>query len=471
MDATELTYAGAAEQARLIRDGDVSSREVVEATLQRIDRLNPLLSAYRVVFAERALAEAGQADARRSSGQERPLLGVPVAIKDDTDVAGATTAWGSLATSSQPARVDADVVTRLRAAGAIVIGKTQTPELTIWPFTETLAFGATRNPWNTDYTPGGSSGGSGAAMAAGLCGVAMGSDGAGSIRIPASFCGLFGLKPQRDRIPLGPNHHDAWHGLTVYGPLARRVADAAIFMDATADDRPEGGFAAALDEPLAPLRIALSVKPPPGAITRLGGEQQRALKESADLLRALGHQVTELEIDYGPAAFLNLLARYLRGASDDADGVPHPERLERRTRGMQRLGHLISDTQLAKARAAEATVAQRINAIFEQVDVLLMPGPAGPPFEIGALHGRGALWTLNTAAARVPYYGAWNAIGQPAASVPAGFGAHGLPLSVQLAGKPGDDVTLLRLAAQMETARPWADARPALGDQVAVAAA
>ncbi|MCU0258727.1 MAG: amidase [Solirubrobacteraceae bacterium] len=460
MDATDLAYAGAAEQARLIRAGEVSARELTETTLARIDRLNPRLNAYRVVFHERALAEADQADARRSSGQDRPLLGVPVAIKDDADVAGVPTAFGSLATSSAPKPVDSDVVVRLRSAGAVIVGKTNVPELTIWPFTESLGYGAARNPWNDAYTPGGSSGGTGAAVAAGLCGVALGSDGAGSIRIPASFNGLFGIKPQRDRISLGPDHHDGWQGLAQYGPLARHVADAALFLDATADGAPAGGYAAALAEPLARLRVALSWKAPPGAVARLGAEQRAAIEDTAAALRELGHTVVEHEIDYGPGAFTNVLVRYLRGIADDAAVLPHPERLELRSRGMARMGRLIPQSRVDAARRAEATLAGRINTIFDHCDVVLLPGAAGPPFRVGELNGRGTLWTLNAAAARVPFYGVWNAIGQPAMSVPAGFDALGLPLAAHLAGRPGDERTLLRLAAQLEQARPWADRRP-----------
>src|SRR5215207_6952809 len=190
MDASDLCFAGAAEQARLVAAGEVSARDLVEATLQRIERLNPTLNAFRVVFAARALIEAHQADARRGAGGERPLLGVPVAVKDDIDVAGEISAYGSLA-HGEPATEDAPAVRALRAAGAIIVGKTNVPELTIWPFTESLAYGATRNPWSLDHTSGGSSGGAGSAVAAGLAGVGLGSDGAGSIRIPASFCGLF----------------------------------------------------------------------------------------------------------------------------------------------------------------------------------------------------------------------------------------------------------------------------------------
>ncbi len=461
MDATDLAYAGAAEQARLIRDGEVTSREVVAATLDRIERLQPTLNAFRIVFAERALAEADQADARRASGQDRPLLGVPVAIKDDTDIAGETTAWGTAA-NDVVKRTDSDVVARLREAGAVLIGKTNVPELTIFPFTETLRFGATRNPWNTDYTTGGSSGGSGAAVAAGLCGVALGSDGGGSIRIPAGFNGIFGIKPQRDRISLGPDHHDGWCGLSVYGPLARSVADAAVFLDATAGSVPEGGFAAALATDAGPLRIALSVKPPPplGPSVKLHDDQRHALESTAALLRDLGHTVIEREVDYPVAAFFTFSARYLSGINNDLVTLDRPDRVDRRTKGMARLGSLIPAAVLARARAAEPAIAARINTIFDEADVVLMPGASGPPFEIGELHGRGALWSLNASGLRVPWHPIWNVIGQPAASVPAGFDANGLPLSAQLCGRPGDEVTLLRLSAQLEAARPWATRRP-----------
>jgi amidase len=457
MDATDLCFAGAAEQARLVASGEVSARELVEATLQRIERLNPTLNAFRVVFAARALIEAHQADARHGAGGHRPLLGVPVAVKDSIDVAGEITAHGSLAHGG-PAERDADVVRALRDAGAIVVGKTNVPELTVWPFTETLAFGATRNPWSLDHTPGGSSGGAGAAAAAGLCGLALGSDGAGSIRIPSAFCGLFGLKPQRDRVSLGPNQRDAWHGMVVNGPLTRRVADAALFLDVTGG----GGFAEAAGRAPGRLRVAVSTKVPPGAIARLGAEQRRAVEDTAELLRSLGHEVVEREIDYGAGAALNVTARYLRGIHDEAAAIEHPDRLEARTQGMAKLGGLIPASQLARARAAEPALAARINAIFDHADVVLLPGPSGPPFRIGQLHGRGALWTLNVAAAKVPWYPIFNAIGQPAASVPAGFDAAGLPLAVQLGGRPNDEATLLSLAAQIERERPWADRRPEL---------
>src|SRR5207253_3224815 len=236
MDASELAYAGIARQAELIAAGEVSARELLDLYLARIERFDPLLNAFRVVFAERSRLEADQADARRRAGETRPLLGVPVAIKDDIDVAGEVTAWGTNAHGG-PAPADAEVVRRLREAGAVVIGKTNVPELTIWPFTESATFGVTRNPWDPDRTPGGSSGGSAAAVAAGLVGAALGSDGGGSIRLPSAYCGLFGLKAQRGRVSLAP-HPDHWHGMSVVGWLTRTVADSALLYDVTRGPHP-----------------------------------------------------------------------------------------------------------------------------------------------------------------------------------------------------------------------------------------
>src|SRR5215208_6667074 len=221
MDRDQLAYAGVVRQAELVRSGEVSSRELVELYLERIERLDPQLNAFRTVMAERALVDAQQADGRRGAGDDRPLLGVPIAVKDVQDVTGEVTRWGTDAFST-PAAQDSELVRRLRVAGAVIIGKTNCPELAIMGETEGPAFGITRNPWNTGRSPGGSSGGSAAAVAAGLCAAATASDGAGSIRIPASNCGLFGHKPTRDRIPLTPvTVH--WYGLSVAGFETRGV--------------------------------------------------------------------------------------------------------------------------------------------------------------------------------------------------------------------------------------------------------
>jgi amidase len=460
MNATEIAFAGAAEQARMLAAGAITAPELLELYLERIARLDTELNAFRIVLADSARAEAEEAQRRLDAGERLLLLGVPIAIKDDVDVAGQVTAWGTSAHG--PAKThDGEVVRRLREAGAVIAGKTNVPEMTIWPFTETLTFGATRNPWDVSRSTGGSSGGTGAAVAAGLVAMGLGSDGGGSIRIPATWCGLFGIKPQRDRVPLAP-HDDAWQGLSVNGPLARTVEDAALFLDATTTTPgPDGGFVAAAGRDPGRLRIAISTKIPPGLLARVGKAQRAAVEEATALLRELGHDVVLRDPDYpATAGALHFMQRYLRGISDDVKTMPHPERLEARTRGMARLGSLISDRRIAAVRAGEGAVAARVMSIFDDVDVLLTPGTALGPSRIGAYQRRGALATLNSVIGRVPFQAVFNATGQPAAVVPWGLDGDGLPLSVQLVGRPSDEATLLSLSAQIESARPWAGRRP-----------
>lgn len=462
MNPDDLAFAGAAAQARLLADGVISAPALVETYLDRIAALDPVLRSYRVVLADRARHEAAAAQARLDAGERSPLLGVPIAIKDDIDVAGEVTTYGSAAHG--PARNrDADVVGRLRAAGAVILGKTAVPEMMIWPFTETLTFGATRNPYNTDFTPGGSSGGSGAAVAAGLAALAVGSDGMGSIRIPSTWCGLFGIKPQRDRVPLAP-HDDAWSGLSVNGPMARSVEDAAVFLDATTTlPGPDGGFVGAARRSPGRLRIALSDKVPPPLAARVGREQRAALVGAGALLRDLGHDVVQRDPDYPPSAvYAQALPRYFRGVSDDVAMLPHPERLDRRTRSFARIGAMVSDRRLAAMRAAEHDITARILAIFDDVDVVITPGSAAGPSRVGAYQRRGAIATLALVSARVPFQAMFNVTGQPAAVVPWGLDAYGIPTSIQLVSRPCDEATLLSLSAQIETARPWRDRRPAV---------
>jgi amidase len=456
----DIAFAGAAEQARLLGEGAVTAPALLETYLDRIDRLNPVLRAYRVVLEDSARAEAAAAQRRLDAGERLPLLGVPVAIKDDVDVAGEVTTMGTDA-QGPPRDEDAEVVRRLRAAGAVILGKTMVPELCIWPFTESLTFGATRNPWDVGRTPGGSSGGSAAAVAAGLAAVALGSDGGGSIRIPSTWCGLYGIKPQRDRVPLAP-HHGAWNGLSANGPIARTVADAALFLDVTtAMPAPAGGFVAAAARPPGRLRIALSTKVPPPLVAPVGKAQRRAVRDAGVLLRELGHDVVVRDPDYPVTATLtNMIPRYLRGVADDMAMMPSPQRAEARTRTIVRLGGLFSDRRIAATHAAGDRICARVLSIFDDVDVVITPGTATGPSRIGAYQRRGAVVTLLLVGMRVPFQEVFNVTGQPAAVVPWGLDGDGLPLSIQLVGRPCDEATLLALSAQIEGARPWSRRRP-----------
>jgi amidase len=471
VDSRELAFAGAARQAELIRTGEVSPRELVDLCLVRIERLEPSLNAFRLVWAERARAEADQAAARVRAGEDRPLLGVPVAVKDNVDVAGEVTTHGTAAFET-PAREDSEVVRRLRAAGAIVIGKTLLPEFAVWPATQSATYGATVNPWHGGYGSGGSSGGSGAAVAAGLVGLAHASDGGGSIRNPAAHCGLFGLKPQRGRVSLAPDL-EHWKGLSVYGCLSRTVADTALFLDAVAGPvpgsrgepsppPPDRPFAEAVGAAPGRLRVAVSTKPPTTP-AKVDDRVRRAVEETADLLRSLGHDVTERDPDYGRVPLQLMFGpRYLRGALEDFERSERPELVERRTRGLARLGRLIPDAVLARARADTEVWARNLQRFWDDFDVLLIPTLPGLPGRLNALDGFGTGRMMRASGPAVAFTAPWNMTGQPAASVPAGWTSEGVPLAVQIVARPNDEATLLSLAAQIERERPWADRLPPL---------
>ncbi len=465
MDSSDLAFAGLAKQAAMVRAGSVSSRELVELYLERIERIDPELNSYRVVMAERALADADQADSRHAAGDDRPLLGVPIAIKDNTDIAGELTTNGTAA-HGPPASEDAEQVRRLRAAGCVILGKTTLPELAIMGTTEGPAFGVTRNPWDVTRTPGGSSGGSGAAVAAGLAAAGHATDGAGSIRIPAACCGLFGLKPQRGRVPLAPDDEQHWNGLSVAGAVTHTVLDNALFLDAVAGPGPAPGgpalerpFAEAAKQAPGKLRIAVSLRPP--LMARVSAETRRAVEETGELLRSLGHDVEYVEPPL-TEWLTEVLPRYLKGIEREAAATAHPERLQRRTRGFARLGSLIPQPLLERALRIERQVADRYNRVLEGRDVLMTPVMSTRQPAAAEWEGRGALRTLIEMTMVYPYCVIWNATGQPAAAVPAGFSADGLPLSVQLIAKPEQDHLLLSLAAQIEAERPW-DRRPPTG--------
>jgi amidase len=466
MADTDVPFAGPARHAELVRAGEVSPRELVTLYLKRIAQLDSKLNSYRVVRAEQALEEADEAERRRASGDDAPLLGVPIAVKDTVDVAGEVTTLGTGA-AGDPAREDSEIVKRLRAAGAIIIGKTNLPELAFAMFTESKTWGVTRNPWDVTRVPGGSSGGSGAAVAAGLASAATASDGAGSIRIPAAYCSLFGLKPQRGRVPLDPVV-EHWYGMSVNGYLTRSVLDTAILLDATAGGGlapqkpppPQRPFADAAREVPGKLRIAVSAKvartlAPP----MLDDRCRRALDETADLLGSLGHDVSRRDPDYGGVGN-QVSVFYMRGIADDARAMAHPERLGRQIRQLARAGRLYPNAAVRRAKAVTRKYDARINSIFDDYDVVLTPTIGEPPVPVGKWDSKRGLLTLAGMTRRTGFTPPWNYLGNPAAAVPAGFTPEGLPLSVQLVGRPDDEATLLSLAAQLEAERPWADRLP-----------
>lgn len=461
----ELAFAGVAGLLERLDSGAVTSRALVELFLRRIERLNPVLSAFTVVLGAQAQAAADEADALRAAGGPRPpLLGLPVAVKDNLDVAGVATGYGTRS-PEVPALFDSEVVRRLRGAGCVILGKTTMPELALWPF------GPARNPWDPTRTSGGSSSGSAAAVAAGLAPVATASDGGGSIRIPAAYSGLVGLKPTPGLVPSGPGGAH-WYGLSAAGFVTRSVTDTALVVDAVqavtdevtlldVDGPPaSGAFAAAVARPTGSLRIGLTrhgvsaPKPVP-----LHPELFGALDDTAGLLAGLGHAVgpVDPEIGYAQGAFVPL---YLRGARDDAVRLVDPGVLAPATRLVVRGGRLVGDQQVAAALRRGDRLRDRLVRLFGGIDVLLSPTVPSPAGDHDALHRARPLGTVLAGGEQTGYTSPWNIVGFPAVSVPAGLSRAGLPLSVQLVGAPGTEVRLLRLAAQLEREYDWTTARP-----------
>jgi len=460
----DLAFAGPAALAKLVREREVKPRELVELCVNRIEAIDPKLNAFRVVLAEQALAEA---DAVATDRPDGPLAGVPIAVKDEMSLAGQSATLGSRS-YGPPAADDAEIVRRLRAAGAIPIGVTNVPELMIFPWTASDANGITRNPWNLERTPGGSSGGSAAAVAAGLAAAATAADGGGSIRIPAACCGLVGMKPTRGRVSQAPITQ-GWMGLTVYGALARSVADSALLLDVIHGPMPgdvdlappfSGSYAEAAAMAPGRLRVAISRKLQPGAIARLSDEQRGAWERTGALLTELGHEVIERDPAYGLAGIV-FLQNWFRGTYEVAREVPDQSKLERSTRQMATAGrYLVPDRRRAKLIAKRGEVSARILELWQEVDVLLTPGVARTAIEAEGGYGRAAPVAIDKASRFTPWTPAWNLTGQPAITLPAGFGVDGLPLSVQLVGRPGAEDLLYSLAGQIEAARPWAQHRP-----------
>jgi amidase len=460
----ELPFAGPATLAEMVRARVVNPRELVELCLQRIESLNPRVNAFSVIMAEEALAAA-----ERAGEGDGPLAGVPIAIKDEMAVAGQVVTRGSRSHGPR-ATEDAEAVRRLRAAGAIPIGITNVPELLIFPWTATDAHGVTRNPWDLTRAPGGSSGGSAAAVASGMVPCATASDGAGSIRIPAACCGLVGMKPTQGRVSARPGPA-GWLGLSVRGALARTVRDSALLLDCMhgvlegeeyAAPPFTGSYLEAAERPPGTLRIAVSTKVPVGILASLSDDQRGAWERARELLSDLGHEVVERDPAYGDVA-IEFVQNWVRGIYEESLEVPDPSQLERSTRQMAAAGrYLVPDRRRAALLAKRARTAARISSLWNEVDVLLTPGLATTALRAEGAYGRSAPIAVNKSSHLSPWTSPFNMTGQPAIALPAGFGSDGMPLSVQLVGRVGAEDLLYSLAGQIEAARPWADYKPPL---------
>jgi amidase len=453
----------ALELAALLSARDCSPVELIESTFARIDALNPSVNAFAWLRHDLALEEARAAEKRFAAGDARALEGIPFTAKDLAAVADGPTNHGSRAFEGHRAGVDAGVVRRLREAGGILVGTTTASEFGNRPTTESALFGITRNPWNLERTSGGSSGGSAVAAALGIAPLNQASDGGGSIRIPAACCGVFGLKPARARITLGPLLGEDWGGLDVTGPITRTVSDAALFLDATAGPAigdpywappPARSFLSAVDER---HRFNIAV-----AFERDGetvdAETIGKVEETAALLRSLGHTVTEAAPSFLPLEQPYLIVSTIGiGVLDLND--KQLDLLEPRTRVIFDAAREMTAVEYVRALNDMHMHSRTVAGFFEEYDALLTPTlsrPAPPIGEIGKdIHGA---WDdyRNWLSWTWPF----NATGQPAASVPAGFSSGGLPIGVQVVGRAADERTVLSICAQLERARPWIDHRP-----------
>lgn len=464
---TDLAFLPAVEQARLIREGRVSPVEIVSDYLDRIERLDGAINSF-VTVSDLAMDEARAAEAAIGTDEVGPLHGVPISVKDLHDTAGIATTHSSTAFAGNIPAADSSTVRRLRDAGAILLGKTNAPELGTWPVTESTLNGVCRNPWDLDRTSGGSSGGAAAALAAGLCALSHGSDGGGSIRIPASCCGVFGLKPARGRVSRSPNT-DLFAGLSTEGPLARSVADAAAMLDVisgyeTGDPYwapdPERPFQDEVGAPPGKLRIGFTSKPPIDA--EVDPACVDAVEAAAKLLESLGHEVEPAQ----PAWRDDLLYMHffnLWMLIPAAYGVVDYSLLEPTNRAFGELSEQTSAATVIRSGLELGAIARRIVAFWDDYDLLLTPTLAMEPVPVGWLfEDADPGMQFARAGFFTPFTPPFNLSGQPAASLPLAWNPAGLPIGVQLVAGPAEEATLIRVCAQIEEANPWAHRLPPL---------
>ena len=479
MADSDLMLRSAIELAGMVRSGEISARELVEASLERIEELNPALNAFVDIDAERALAAA---DAVKP-GDERPFAGVPTAIKNNRPVQGLRLTYGCPLMAQNMCDYDHNITRRLKEAGFVVVGTTTLPEYGILPTSEARIFGPTRNPWDLQRTPGGSSGGAAAAVASGMLPVAHGNDGGGSVRIPAACCGLVGLKPSRGRISAAPELGDS--SLGIDGMLTRTVADTAAILDVLAGyelgdatwapDPPEPFARSAAGDP-GRLRIAATTLPPIPD-TAVDPMCARAVQDAAKLLRSLGHEVEEVDPPWQAdglqelfgAVFSNHIALSIAYSGMVAGRTPTADDMEPMSWAIYSMIEKLNAVQGMGAAVQLQAFARRLITFLAPYDALLTPALAERPLPLGTLDTSAPepMSTFTRSGLFTPFTPVVNATGQPGISVPLFEGEDGLPLGVQLIGRPAGEGQLLALAAQLEAARPWAERRPTVAQAVA----
>ncbi|BBH66194.1 putative amidase AmiB2 [Actinoplanes sp. OR16] len=446
MDTTTWVGATAKQIARAVRRGDANATQVVADHLEQIAISDPELGAFRLVRDVEAIREAEKVDDQEDLAN-LPLAGVPVAVKENTAVAGLPTWHGSAAARTpEVAEEDHEVVRRLRGAGAVVVGVTKMPEMGLWAVTDDDT-GATRNPWDLERTPGGSSGGSAAAVAAGLVPIAQGNDGLGSIRIPAACCGLVGLKPGRGVVPVDFGDKD-WFGLVENGVLTTTVADAALGFSVLAGLTPQ-----TLKEP-GRLRIGVSLRSPVAGV-KPDEPNVGAVTTASRLLTEAGHDTVAADPKYPTGVALGVLATWFAGAYKNSEGLPI-DKLQPRTRRHITLGKAAMRAGLVRQASRDGWRERSIRFFADRnVDLLLTPALAAPPPP--AVRYSGIPWWKNMQAnaSYAPYQAPWNYAGLPAIVVPVGSRPDGLPLAVQLVGPPDSEMLLLSVAGQFELQNPW----------------
>lgn len=460
----DLAFTPALEQAQLIRKKEVSPIELVELYLERIGRKDTQLGSYFTVAADLALADAKAKTemlAKEDVANLPPFFGVPISIKDLTSVAGVRCTYGSRALMDQIAAYDEGIVSRIRGAGFIILGKTATSELGSLPYTEPEGFAPTRNPWNLDYTPGGSSGGAAASVAAGLCAIAQGSDGGGSIRCPASCCGLVGIKPSRGRVSYAPVG-DRLGGLASHGPIARTVADAAALLDVMSGyiigdpfwlPSPDPSFlTAATSQPPNKLRIGFATTIPP--LGEAAPANQQAVLETAKLLEGMGHTLEPVSLDLSE---LIDPFKIVWQAAVAASGIPKPALGKMNQWLLEQTGDV---GEYLRSLAQTQVTGRKIVAFFDNFDLLLLPVYMHPTIRIGEWENLSPEETLPRIINWIAPCPPFNASGQPAIAIPASIDSNGLPIGVQLVGRPAEEATIIAIAAQIETQKRWSDKRP-----------